>query len=41
MVSIVNLVVTHVSTEYVRDLTEIAHMDVLEVLKEIVVILQV
>jgi hypothetical protein len=40
-VSIVNLVVTHLSTEYVKDLTEIAHMVVLEVLKEIVVILQV
>jgi hypothetical protein len=41
VVSIVSLAVIHVSTESVTDLTEIVHMVVLRVLKEIAVILQV
>ena len=41
MVSIVSLAVIHVSTQSVTDLTEIVHMFVLRILKEIVVILQV
>jgi hypothetical protein len=38
MVSIVSLGVTHVSTEYVTDLTEGVNMVVLKVLMEIIVI---
>jgi hypothetical protein len=41
MVSVVSLAVIHVSTESVTDLTEIVHMVVLRVFKEIAVILQV